>query len=49
MIRDTLIKHKEAIVICEESGPAIANYIALSTQPESKPIAQPLVNYTIVK
>ncbi len=49
MIRDTLIKHKEAIVICEESGPVIANYIALSTQPESKPIAQPLINYTIVK
>jgi hypothetical protein len=49
MIRDTLIKHKEAIVICEENGPVIANYIALSTQPESKPIAQPLVNYTIVK
>jgi hypothetical protein len=29
MTRDTLIKHKAAIVICEENGPIIANYNAL--------------------
>ncbi len=31
MMRDTLIKHKEAIVIYEESGPVIANYNVLIT------------------
>jgi hypothetical protein len=39
MSRDTLIKHKEVVIICEESGPVIANYNTLITQPESKPIA----------
>jgi hypothetical protein len=49
MTRDTLIKHKEIVVICEESGLAIANYNALITQLESKPIAQPIVTYTTTK
>jgi len=34
MARDTFIKHKEAIVICEENGPVIANYNAFITHPE---------------
>jgi hypothetical protein len=32
MTRNTLIKHKEAIVICEENGPIIANYNALTNK-----------------
>jgi hypothetical protein len=39
MTRNTLIKHKETIVICEESGLIITNYNALITQLESKPVA----------
>jgi hypothetical protein len=46
MTRNTLIKHKEVIVICEESGPVIANYNILITQPKFKPITQPIVTYT---
>jgi hypothetical protein len=38
MAKDTFIKHKEVTVICEESGPIIANYNALITHPKSKPI-----------
>jgi hypothetical protein len=32
MTRDTLIKHKEIEVICEESGSVITNYNALIIQ-----------------
>lgn len=39
MTRDTLIKHKEDVVNCEENGLVIANYNALITQPKSKPIS----------
>ncbi len=39
MTRDTLIKHKEALVICEESGSVIAKYNVSIIQPESKPIS----------
>ncbi len=39
MARNTLIKHKEDVVICEENGIVIANYNALITQPKSKLIA----------
>jgi hypothetical protein len=49
MMRDTLIKHKETIVIYEESGLVIANYNVLITRPKSKSVAQPIVTYTIVK
>jgi hypothetical protein len=49
MAKNTLIKHKEATVICEKNGPVITNCKALTTHPESKPIAQPIVTYTITK
>jgi hypothetical protein len=49
MTKDTLIKHKEPIVICEENEPSITNYNALIIQLESKPIAQPIVTYTTLK
>jgi hypothetical protein len=39
MVKDTLIKHKEATIIYEESGSVITNYNALITHPKSKPIA----------
>jgi hypothetical protein len=45
MGKDILIKHKEATMICEESGLVIANYNTLLTQLETKPIAQPMVTY----
>jgi hypothetical protein len=39
MTKDTLIKHKETIMICEKSESVIANYNALITQQKSKPVA----------
>jgi hypothetical protein len=44
-----MIKHKEVVVICEESGLIIANYNALIAQLESKLVTQSIVIYTIVK
>jgi hypothetical protein len=38
MVRDTFIKHKEATIICEESGLVITNYNALITNPQSKSV-----------
>jgi hypothetical protein len=49
MAKNTFIKHKEVIVIYEESGPIIANYNTLITQSKSKPVAHPIVTYTIIK
>jgi len=49
MTRDTLIKHKEATIICEESGQVIANYNILITQPKFKLITLPIVTYTNFK
>jgi hypothetical protein len=49
MAKNTLIKHKEATVICEKNGPVITNCKALTIHLESKPIAQPIVTYTTTK
>jgi hypothetical protein len=49
MMRDTLIKHKETTMICEESGSIIVNYNALIIQPEFKPKSKPIITYTIVR
>jgi hypothetical protein len=49
MTRNTLIKHKEVVVIYEKNGPVIVNYSALITQSKSKLVAQPIVHYTITK
>jgi hypothetical protein len=46
MVRDSFIKHKEVVVICEENGPVMANYNALIIHPKSKPIAKHVVIYT---
>jgi hypothetical protein len=47
--KHTFVKHKEVEMICEENGLVITNYNVLITQPKSKPIAQPIVNYTTIK
>jgi hypothetical protein len=49
MTKDSLVKHKEVVLICEENGLVMANYNVLIIHPESKLIAQPIVIYTIVK
>ncbi len=36
--KDTLIKHKKGLVICEENGKVITNYNALIIQLEFKPV-----------
>ncbi len=43
MEKDSFIKHKEDVMICEESGLVIANYNALLTQPETKLV----INYIL--
>jgi hypothetical protein len=48
-MRDTLIKHKEPTLICEESGPNIANYNVLIIQLESKLVTQPITTYTTTR
>ncbi len=49
MTRDTLIKHKEVVMIFEESGPIIANYNVFIIQLESKPVAHPIVIFTTIR
>jgi hypothetical protein len=49
MARDTFIKHKEVVIICEESGPIITNYNILIIQQKFKLVTQPIVIYTIAK
>ncbi len=49
MARDTFIKHKEVVVICEESGSIITNYNTSINQPKSKPVGKPIVIYSTVK
>jgi hypothetical protein len=38
MAKDTFVKHKEAVIICEKNGLVIANYNALITHLKSIPI-----------
>jgi len=45
--RDTVIKHKEIIVICEKSEMVIGNKNYLLTQLDSKSTTQSIVSYTI--
>jgi hypothetical protein len=49
MQKTILIKHKKDAMIYEESGLVIANYNALFTQLEVRPIAQPMVTYTTTR
>jgi hypothetical protein len=41
MTKDTLIKHKEVAIICEESGLIITNYNALIIQPKPNRLHSP--------
>jgi len=49
LTRNIMIKHKEAIVICEKSGPVIINYNVIITQLDSKPVIHPIVTYTTTR
>jgi hypothetical protein len=49
MKKDTLIEHKEAIVVCEESGPISLSYNVLLTTPKANTIAKPVVPIVIIK
>jgi len=49
MMRYTLIKHKEAIVVCEESGHVSLNYNDLLTTLEVNIVAKPLIVVVIAK
>ncbi len=44
MKRDTLIEHKEAIVVCEENGVISLNYNVLLTTPHTNTIANPTIH-----
>jgi hypothetical protein len=49
MKRNTLIKYKEVVVVCEESGPINLSYIVLLTTPEANVLVKPIVLIIIVK
>jgi hypothetical protein len=49
MARDTLIKHKEVVMIYEESGSIIANCNALIIHLESKLVPQLVFTYITIK
>jgi hypothetical protein len=49
MKRNTLIEHKEAVVICEESGPINLSYNALLTTLEVNIAVKPIVTIVITK
>jgi hypothetical protein len=49
MKRDTLIEHKEAIIVCEESGPISLSCNVLLTTPKANTIAKPIVPIVIAK
>jgi hypothetical protein len=49
MRRNTLIKHKEVVVVCEESGPNSLNYNVLLTTPEANIIIKLVVPIVIAK
>jgi hypothetical protein len=43
MKRNTLIEHREIVIICEESGPIRMNYNALLTTPKANEIIKHVV------
>jgi hypothetical protein len=49
MRRNTLIEHKEATIVCEESGPINMNYNALLTTLETNIIVKHVVPIVIAK
>jgi hypothetical protein len=49
MKRDTLIEHKETIVVCEESGPVNLSYNSLLTTLEANIVLKPIIPVVIAK
>jgi hypothetical protein len=49
MKKDTLIEHKEATVVCEESGPVSFNYNVLLTTLEANTIIKLIILVIIAK
>jgi hypothetical protein len=49
MERNTLIKHKEAVVICEESGLVYLSYNALLTTLKANAVIKPIVHVVTIK
>jgi hypothetical protein len=49
MKKDTLIKHKETIAICEENGLVSLNYNVLLTTPKTNTIVNPTIPIVITK
>jgi len=49
MKRDTLIEHKEAIVVCEENGPISMSYNVLLTTPDINTVAKPTIHVVTTK
>jgi len=46
---NTLIEHKEIVVVCAESGPISLSYNVLLTTPKANIIIKPIVPIVIVK
>jgi len=49
MKRDTLIEHKEVVVICEENGPISLGYNDLITTPEANIIIKHVIHAATTK
>ncbi len=49
MKRDTLIEHKEAIIVCEENKLVSLNYNVLLTTPKTNTIANLAIHVVITK
>ncbi len=49
MKRDTLIEHKEVVVVCEENGPVSLSFNVLLTTPETNTVVKPIIPVVIVK
>jgi hypothetical protein len=46
---DTLIEHKEVVIVCEENGPVSLNYNVLLTTPKANVLVKPIVPIVIAK
>jgi hypothetical protein len=47
--KNILIEHKEAIIVCEESGPINLSYNALLTTLDTNIVVKPLIPIVIIK
>ncbi len=49
MRRNTLIEHKEIVVVCEESGPVSLSFNALLTTLKANTVVKPIVHVVTTK